>query len=228
MRHMRLRLTLVLLGSLTTLFAIAVPAADASVEPGVTYTGEGTYYGATGQGNCSFDATDDIAIAALNHTDYDNAAMCGAYVHVTGPDGSITVKIVDRCPECAQGDVDLSEEAFDVIADPVDGRVAISWSLVSPDIDGPVSYRYKEGSSEWWCGIQVRNHRNPVAKLEVLTDSGWQELPREEYNYFVSSSGEGCGSDIRITDVYGQTLTDTGITITPGTDQPGAAQFDQH
>ncbi|MFC3890981.1 expansin EXLX1 family cellulose-binding protein [Lentzea rhizosphaerae] len=87
------------------------------------------------------------------------------------------------------------------------------------------SYRYKEGSSQWWCGIQVRNHRNPVAKLEVRAASGWLTLPRYEYNYFISASGAGCGSDIRITDIYGQALVDTGVSIRDRVDQPGKAQF---
>lgn len=204
---------------------LTVTPANAAVVPGVTYRGEGTFYGATGVGNCSYDATGDTGIAALNHTDYANSAMCGAYLRVAGPLGEVTVKIVDRCPECAPGDVDLSQAAFAKIANPSAGRVPISWRLLSPDVSGPVSYRYKEGSSQWWCGIQVRNHRNPVARLEVRTASGWLTLPRLEYNYFVSQSGSGCGSDIRITDIYGQALTDTGIAIRERVDQPGRAQF---
>ncbi|UUU35568.1 lipoprotein A-like protein [Streptomyces sp. CA-210063] len=205
--------------------ATATAPAYASVRPGVTYSGEGTFYGATGVGNCLYDATSDIAIAALNHTDYEGSRMCGAHLHVKGPRGELTVKIVDRCPECAPGDVDLGQQAFARIADPVAGRVPITWTLVSPDIGGPVAYRYKEGSTQWWCGIQVRSHRNPVATLEVRTGTTWRQLPRQEYNYFVSADGTGCGSDIRVTDIHGQTLTDTGITITPNVDQPGRAQF---
>jgi expansin (peptidoglycan-binding protein) len=204
---------------------LAVAPASAAVVPGVTYRGEGTFYGATGVGNCSYDATGDTGIAALNHTDYGNSAMCGAYLRVAGPLGEVTVKIVDRCPECAPGDVDLSQAAFARIANPSAGRVPISWRLVSPDISGPVSYRYKEGSSQWWCGIQVRNHRNPVARLEVRVGSAWRALPRYEYNYFISDTGAGCGSDVRITDIHGQTLTDTGIAIRERVDQPGRAQF---
>src|SRR5688500_4208084 len=101
-----------------------------AVVPGVTYHGEGTFYGATGVGNCSYDATADTGIAALNHTDYGNSAMCGAYLRVVGPLGEVTVKIVDRCPECAPGDVDLSQAAFARIANPAAGRVPISWRLV--------------------------------------------------------------------------------------------------
>lgn len=222
---MRSRLTLLATATATALLTAAPAPAYASVQPGVTYSGEGTFYGATGVGNCLYDATSDIAIAALNHTDYDNARMCGAFIRVKGPRGELTVRIVDRCPECRPGDVDLGQQAFARIADPVAGRVPITWTLVSPDLAGPVSYRYKEGSTQWWCGIQVRNHRNPVATLEVRTGTTWRQLPRQEYNYFVSADGAGCGSDIRVKDIHGQTLTDTGIALTPNVDQPGRAQF---
>lgn len=40
-----------------------------------------------------------------------------------------------------------------------------------------------------------------------------------------SADGTGCGSDIRVTDIYGETLTDTGIALTPGVEQSGRAQF---
>ncbi|WP_327723456.1 expansin EXLX1 family cellulose-binding protein [Streptomyces europaeiscabiei] len=215
-----MRSRIVLLAAVTAFLTTSTAPAYAGVRPGVTYSGEGTFYGATGVGNCLYDATGDIAIAALNHTDYENARMCGAFIRVKGPRGELTVKIVDRCPECAPGDVDLGQQAFARIADPVAGRVPITWTLVSPDIGGPVAYRYKEGSTQWWCGIQVRNHRNPVATLEVRTGTTWRQLPRQEYNFFVSADGTGCGSDI-----HGQTLTDSGITLTPNTDQPGRAQF---
>jgi hypothetical protein len=46
-------------------------------------TGEGTYYNADGTGNCSFDPSpEDLMVAAMNHADYDNAALCGAFIEV--------------------------------------------------------------------------------------------------------------------------------------------------
>ncbi|MGW0838614.1 hypothetical protein ACWD26_00315 [Streptomyces sp. NPDC002787] len=53
----------------------------------------------------------------------------------------------------------------------------------------------------------------------------WRQLPRQGYHYFVSADGIGCGSDIRVTDIHGRTLTDTGVTLTPDVDQPDRAQF---
>ena len=194
-------------------------------EPDV-HEGEGTYYDADGSGNCSFDPSpNDLMVAAMNTTDYANSAVCGGCILVTGPNGSVTVRIVDRCPECAPGDVDLSAEAFALIANPVDGRVPISWYDVACDVDGPIVYRFKEGSSQWWTAIQVRNTRWAVSKLEVKVNGAYQSLPRESYNYFVES-GLGVGPyDIRVTDVWGHVLEDTGIPLGDGTLATGAGQF---
>ena len=40
-------------------------------------TGEATYYAADGTGNCSFDASSDLMVAAISGPDYALAAWCG-------------------------------------------------------------------------------------------------------------------------------------------------------
>lgn len=191
-------------------------------------SGEGTYYAADGTGNCLFDPSPhDLMVAAMNHADYDNAALCGAFIEVIGPKGGVVVRIVDRCPECARGDVDMSPQAFARIAELSAGRVPIRWRIVSPDLAGPIVYRFKEGSNRWWTAVQIRNHRNPIARFEYLRSDGqWQNVPRTMYNYFVASSGMGPGPyTFRVTDMYGNVLTDTGIPFTEGGAVNGAAQF---
>jgi len=195
---------------------------------GTTRSGEGTYYGATGEGACSFEASTDRMVAAMNHTDYAGSAACGEYVTVTGPNGTITVRITDVCPECAAGDIDLSAEAFAKIADPVAGRVPITWQLVAADLSGPVQYRYKEGSTRYWTAIQVRNHRLPIAKLEILPNgsSSWIEVQRTDYNYFVYPTAIEPGSlQVRITASTGATLQDTLPEPQGGLLVEGTAQF---
>lgn len=195
--------------------------------PGDYRTGEGTYYGATGEGNCMFDKTSNLMVAAMNQTDYANSRMCGAFVEVSGPKGTETVRIVDRCPECKPGDIDLSEQAFERIANKIDGRVPIRWRIVSPEMDGPIAYRFKEGSSQYWTAVQVRNHRNPIAKLEYrASDGSFKEVARKEYNYFVVEQGMGPGPyTFRITDIYGHTLTDENIMLKVAEEIKGAGQF---
>lgn len=196
-------------------------------EPGAERAGEGTYYDADGTGNCSFDPSGE-PVAALNDPDYDGAAWCGACAAVDGPDGSVVVRIVDRCPECASGDLDLSMSAFEQIAPLEAGRVPITWRFVPCDVQGNVSFRFKEGSNPFWTAIQVRNHRHAIATLEALDEEtgAYVSIPREDYNYFVWSEGLGPGPyTLRTTDVHGNVLVDEGVPSLDAATADGAAQL---
>ncbi|MEW5847736.1 MAG: expansin EXLX1 family cellulose-binding protein [Myxococcota bacterium] len=191
------------------------------------HLGEGTYYGATGEGNCSFPASpQDLMVAAMNAPDYAGSAVCGACALVEGPDGSVTVRIVDQCPGCFSGDLDLSPEAFAQIAPLVAGRVSISWRFVPCEPVGNLRYHVKEGSNPYWIALQVRNHRNPVATVEYLDNGSYVGMPRESYNYFVASSGMGTAPyTIRVTDTLGNVLTETFPDLPENTELEGSAQF---
>ncbi|GAA1968087.1 expansin EXLX1 family cellulose-binding protein [Catenulispora subtropica] len=201
------------------------------IRPGTSYQGVATAYDAgDGTGACLFDPTDDPMIAAMNVADYESAKACGASILIHAANGkSITVRIVNECPApYAPGQIDLSRQAFAKLADLKVGRLPITWTLQSPDTAGTISIRYKTGSSQWWCGIQVIGHRNPVASLEVRAGGEWRKLPREDYNYFVSAGGSGCGGQIRVTDIYGQQLVIDGIAVSPNVTQRTAVQFARH
>lgn len=201
------------------------------IKPGIRYRGVATAYEAgDGNGACLFGPSDDLMIAAMNHTDYESARACGAYVRVRAANGaSITVRIVNECPlPCEPGQLDLSQQAFAKLADLSVGRIPITWKLLSPAESGTISIRYKGGSSQWWCGIQAIGHRNPVAALEVRTANGWRKLQRTDYNYFLAEDGNGCGRAIRITDIYGERLTIDGIALRPDVVQPTRVQFARH
>jgi expansin len=213
----------------STVFVPLIIKLGGASSGGATHTGEATYYDeADGGGNCSFDPTpQDLMVGAMNHTDYADSAICGAYVELTGPNGMITVRIVDQCPECPAGNIDLSPSAFAKIAELNKGRVPITWRIVSPDISGSIRYQFKEGSSQWWTAVQIRNHRNPIAKFEYLDTNGqFKAVPREDYNYFVESGGMGPGPyTFRVTDSYGNVLTDSGIVLKVNGEVAGSAQF---
>src|SRR4051812_39572876 len=212
----------------TVFLPLTVKPGSTSNGGGATHTGEATYYNeADGGGNCLFDPTpQDLMVGAMNHTDYANSAICGAFVELTGPNGTITIRIVDQCPECPAGNIDLSPLAFSKIAELIKGRVPITWKIVSPDISGPIRYQFKDGSSQWWTAVQIRNHRNPIAKFEYLKNGQFTAVPRVDYNYFVESSGMGPGPyTFRVTDIYGNVLTDSGIALNVGGEVAGGAQF---
>ncbi len=178
---------------------------------GESRSGEGTYYGATGAGACMFDPSPNaMDVAALNLPDWAGSALCGACADVTGPKGSVRIRIVDQCPECRSGDLDFSQQAFAKIADLSAGRVPITWALVACDVTGPVSYRYKDGANQWWTAVQVLNARLPVTTLEFSPDgTSWNATERQDYNYFLAGSGFGPNPvQVRITAIDGQTLVD--------------------
>ncbi|MFD7688101.1 expansin EXLX1 family cellulose-binding protein [Streptomyces sp. NPDC059781] len=201
------------------------------IAPGTSYSGVATHYDAgDGDGACLYGPSADRMTAAMNTTDYETSKACGAYVLVRAAGGaSVTVRITNECPApCAPGQLDLSREAFAKLAGLSAGKIPVTWSLLSPGTSGTVSVRYKTGSSSHWCGIQAIGHRNPLARLEVATGSGWQRLTRTEYNYFLSPDGTGCGGELRLTDIYGQRLTVDAIPVRPDTVQPTRVQFARH
>jgi expansin (peptidoglycan-binding protein) len=195
----------------------------------VIHTGEATYYTfADGGGACLFDPTpQDLMVGAMNQVDYDGSQVCGECVSLTGPNATILIRIVDLCPGCKQGDIDLSPLAFSRIADTALGRVPIRWQVVPCAVAGPIIYHFKDGSNQWWTAIQIRNHVNPILSLEYLTGQGiFKSVNRVNYNYFVEQSGMGPGPyTFRVTDVYGHTLIDSGIVGGDNTSAPGHAQF---
>jgi expansin (peptidoglycan-binding protein) len=197
------------------------------LEPPPERSGEATYYDADGSGNCSFDPGPDLMVAAMNGADYDRATWCGGCVEVDGPAGTVVVRIVDSCPGCASGDLDLSREAFAGIAEVSAGRVPITWREVGCDVTGPIKYFFKDGSNPFWTAVQIRNHRYPITSVEGrLADGTWRDLARQDYNYFVDADGLGPGPyTLRVADDRGHVLDDTGIAFAETTEIDGTQQF---
>jgi expansin len=121
----------------------------------------------------------------------------------------------------------LSQEAFAKIADVSAGNVPITWEVVACDPQGPVQYHLKDGSSQYWTAIQVRNARYAIAKLEYKTGaSDYTDVTRADYNYFVVDQGVGPGPyTVRITSANGETLEDALPAVVADTTVDGAAQF---
>lgn len=194
-----------------------------------THTGQGTFYGYGGGGNCSLPKPTGILTVAMNTADYNTAQACGACIEVTNLNTlqKVTARVDDRCPECAAGDVDLSQEAFAKISPIEAGRIPISWRYVSCSAPSAKLF-FKEGSSQWWAGVQVRDHSSPVASLAYRPSSGgaFTTLGREMYNYFIAPSGMGPGPyDIQITDVFGQKMTASGVALAVTTEIDLGQQF---
>jgi hypothetical protein len=80
-----------------------------------------------------------VMIAAVSEALWENGAACGRMYSVTctGPTnqgvlqpcrGTVTVKVVDRCPGCDATNIDLSQEAFSAIGNPNAGKININYN----------------------------------------------------------------------------------------------------
>jgi expansin (peptidoglycan-binding protein) len=184
-------------------------------------SGEATHYVLqAGDGNCSYPglAAGQLYVA-LSPAEYGSAAACGSYLQVTGPDGSVTAEVVDQCPDCQTGHIDLSEQAFAKIAPLSAGLVPVTYhAIADPSLPGPLSLEVKEGSSQYWLALLPINSGNPVTSVRVRGPAGgWQDLAHASYNYWLAASGAGPGPfTVELTDSAGHQVIVTGISISPG------------
>ncbi|ORX48551.1 hypothetical protein DM01DRAFT_1260872, partial [Hesseltinella vesiculosa] len=100
------------------------------------FDGIATYYG-PGVGSCGEMDTDEELVVALNQPQMNNGANpnqspeCDKKVQITGEGGeSTTARIVDTCPQCPRGDLDLSPKVFKIVCGDLDkGRCKIKWKF---------------------------------------------------------------------------------------------------
>ena len=184
-------------------------------------SGEATHYVlAPGTGNCSYPGLPAGQLyVALSPAEYGSAAACGSYVTVTGPHGSVTAEVVDQCPPCQAGHVNLGEPAFARIAPLAAGLVPVTYhTMVDPPLSGPLSFLVKTGSSAYWLALLVIGAGNAVTSVRVGSAMHpAQQLARASYNYWLAPAGMGAGPfTVQVTDSAGHQVTVSGIGLTPG------------
>jgi expansin len=191
--------------------------------------GEGTRYEIASKVACSFDKpSSDDDVAAIAQQDWNGSKWCGACAEVTGASGKkVTVRIVDKCENCSTGDLQLSKGAFEKIANSSDDTVGISWELVSCIVDGGMKYKFEKQSNASWTALLVDNYRLPITMVEVVKDgTGYQNVPRNEYNYFIDNNGFGSNpTTVRVTAIDGQVVEDSLPTVQEELVVNGKAQF---
>ncbi|KAF4973829.1 hypothetical protein FZEAL_9208 [Fusarium zealandicum] len=195
-------------------------------------TGTSTHYGGNLNGGmCSFvnyKLPSGIYGTAFSGSNWNTAGNCGSCIEVTGPTGKkIKAMIVDQCPECAKGHLDLFQNAFDAVGG-VNGLVNTSFRWTDCGITTPLILRNKEGTSQWWFSMSVVNSNIPVKSLEVSTDGGksWKGTTRKPYNFFENQSGFGTQTvDVRVTSSTGKTITVKNVSIAPQTETKAGSNF---
>lgn len=210
---------MLLLGAAAPLGAACPPA----------FTGNNSaffYDTSAGTGACSVPWTSGAHVAAINAPQWEGAAHCGECLRVTGPLGTTVVKVLDLCPECPSGSLDLSPEAFAAIGEPVQGTVPIQWERVDCPVSGNIVYRF-DGSSAFYLSLQPREHRHGVQSISVLDNGSYVPMVRNSSNKFIHATGTGSAANVqvRVTSAAGEVLDQTFSFIQNDTDIPGSGQF---
>ncbi|RHY94677.1 hypothetical protein DYB37_007160 [Aphanomyces astaci] len=150
---------------------------------GVTsaFTGIATTYGppdgeSPQGGNCAMMKWLPLAPqfhVAINDNQYDTGANCGRCVSVTCVDArcqskrTVLGQVTDRCPECSQGDLDMSLPMFQQVTGFTTDRLAISWEFVDCPVTDGVQVCAKDGSSIHWLYVQPGNTLNGVKSMRI-------------------------------------------------------------
>jgi expansin (peptidoglycan-binding protein) len=206
-----------------------VAPAHAATTKGPVVRGRATHYGpASTGGNCSFPSVprNRFTVAAGPGL-YAGGAACGGYLDVSSGRRTIRVKITDQCPECGQGHLDLTDEAFAALAPLGRGLIPITYRIVTnPQPAATLSFRVKEGSSRYWLALLVDGAGNRLRSLELRRGNRWTALQRTDYGYWVAPSGAGTGPfTIRVSDVAAHHATAAGIRLRPGAVQRTAVRL---
>jgi expansin (peptidoglycan-binding protein) len=203
---------------LVTALVWRVAAADGACAA-TTKAGRATFYDLAGDvGNCNFKPPADDLYVALGPAQYDGAAACGQYYDVTGPRGTVRVKVFDQCPECEPGHLDLSRTAFSKIGTTSNGLIDVRYRRVpDPAGHGKLQVRVVKGSSQYWVALVVENAGNGLRKVEIRSGGGsFKSAVQEDFNYWTVESGAGKGPfDVRVTDDRGHRVTATGVDLAP-------------
>jgi expansin (peptidoglycan-binding protein) len=194
-------------------------------------------------GSCTLGPFPDTGLyASLPPHRYGKGTLCGSYLDIRGPRGTVRAEVVDLCPGCAADTINLSRAAFDKAVGAGSAQVSY-WPLVNPTLPSPIVLRVG-ATNGGRTTIQVINHGNPLRSVWVAPAraggspgaspsaaagpsasagaSGtpaatWQEL-RPNTNDFWVARGKLTGGSfaVRVTDYDGHQVLVPHVTLRPG------------
>lgn len=177
--------------------------------------GSASYYSTSRNGMCNLGAPSSDAYAAIGPAEWAGGAACGSILAVTGPDGrTTTAQVVDQCPSCPAGKIDLSTAAFARIGSVSAGIIQISYGTVrDPDLPGPLKVRAKGGTGYSSLSVVLDNHGNRLSTVELQTAAGWTPLRRGTDNTWTGPSGLTSPVTLRVSDTAGHQVTLSGVAL---------------
>ncbi|KDD77108.1 hypothetical protein H632_c17p0, partial [Helicosporidium sp. ATCC 50920] len=188
-----------------------------------TYTGDGTAFsGAVDNSQASkfacglhyLDSWASKYFVAMNNAQWNDGLACGRCVKARCVDPKcpvqgqeILAQVVDKCPECAEGDLDFSYPAYSLVTGSWPNRLKVSWEWAdcSPFVSGDISIYPKDGGSQYWQAFFFANARYPIAQATI----NGEPLQRQTFGFWTHSGNVAPGSTIQLVSETGQTVSAT-------------------
>jgi len=200
------------------LLALALSLVRAS---DIYYEGDGTAYtlGSISSGNCNFmhsgyplAATNYVAI---NHPQWDEQLSCGRCIQVSCADSRCKdqshteiLQVLDRCPECKHGDLDMSPSIFKTLTGSDPSRYKIKWKFIECPIDDGIYWCLHKGSSQQWTSIQPTGFSTGIKSI-TINDQSTQMMFGAFYFITTVANLDLNKVKIRITDKNNYFMEDT-------------------
>ncbi len=187
--------------SLTGLTSVTTAQSDAITLYDQQQQGDATYFLESPNGNCSISptlplwgdqVTYEVALSNSQYASGDQSAGCGVCLQasylgtgsgLTPPPANFTALVVDRCPGCQPGDVDLADNKGD-------GRWDISWRAADCPVGNTKLAYLFQGSNPFFLKLGVRNHRIGIKaiQLQSRTNAAFVTANRTPDNFFTCNS----------------------------------------
>ncbi|EGZ29139.1 hypothetical protein PHYSODRAFT_455491, partial [Phytophthora sojae] len=206
---------------------LTLSATAAAMTSAEFFEGDGTAYtlSQVSSGNCNLMSANSIApanYAALNQVQWNNLGNCGQCAQVscidsrcTNPTASAIVQIVDRCPECKYGDLDLSPTVFKTITGSDPSRLKIRWQYVDCPNPDTLKICLKDGSNGYWTAVQPTNS---IVGIQSVSINGQATTKLDGAFYYVATSSTGANLNavnVAVTSVNSQVIQGT-YSLTAG------------
>ncbi len=184
------------------------------------YQGDATVYGGKFYGgSCGFKNiwTNNIKNfnnygVAINAPQYSNSLSCGKCVNIQYNNRNINALIVDICPECKYGDLDLFTEAYNDLIQESPGRKQISWKFIDcPNniVENNIQLRIDE-INYYWLSIQPENFKCGIQSMQIFNNNQWINMERNDNKmmglYFNYHSKVNIPFKLKITSMYNEEL----------------------
>lgn len=199
------------------------------------FEGELTTYtlSAPSSGNCNFMHAPEAAsqnYAAINAEQWESTKACGRYAEVSCADSRCTstsktelVYILDQCPECKKGDLDVSPSVFKSLTGSEPSRYKTKWRFINCPVTGNIKYCLKDGSNPYYIAIQPTNIATGVKEMTINTKS--TGMVTSAYYYLLEGANLGLGAvGVSVTSEDGEVVTET-LELAAGSCTDGTKQF---